>query len=481
MTIVGLPDQAVKESKERVRTAIKNSGFSIPSKKIIINLAPADIKKEGPAFDLPIALGILAGLGHIKPETLAPYVFLGELALDGSLRKTKGVLPAALMLKNTGDRSLVIPYDNRFESSLVPEISSYAASSLTEVVRFLNEGNGLSIVANGWEELFRDQGLKEYANDFIEVKGQLHAKRAIEVAVSGAHNILLIGPPGAGKSMLTQRIPGILPRLTREDALEIMKIHSAAGLSGNEPTVLCQRPFRAPHHTISSAGLVGGGTFPRPGEISLAHHGVLFLDELPEFRKDAIETLRAPLEDGEIIIARAKSSIKFPARFMLAAAMNPCRCGYLGDSRKSCQCSLGQIIAYRAKISGPLLDRFDLHIEVPAVRYQELRSEQSPEPSAVIRIRIEKTRAVQQERFSKDHIHTNSQMREKEIKKFCELSPAGHRLLEMAMNELAFSARAYSRILKVSRTIADMDGSEIIREEHVAEAIQYRSLDRNLP
>ncbi|HNV86863.1 MAG TPA: YifB family Mg chelatase-like AAA ATPase [Candidatus Omnitrophota bacterium] len=477
MTLVGLPDQAVKESKERVRTAIKNSGFQIPSKKIIINLAPADIKKEGPSFDLPIAIGILASLGHIVPESLKSYVLLGELALDGSLRKTKGVLPAILMLKKEKEKSLIAPSANLFESGLVPEIPVYTASHLTEVIAFLNQKADLPQTGNAWEGCCEDLKSSE-AFDFYEVRGQSQAKRAIEVAVAGAHNLLLVGPPGSGKSMLARRIPGILPPLEREEALDILRVQSAAGLhvTGNPRAI--HRPFRSPHHTISAAGLVGGGAFPKPGEISLAHHGVLFLDELPEFRKDVLETLRAPLEDGRLTIARAKSSLSFPAHFMLVGAMNPCRCGFLGDPKKSCHCSLSQIMAYRSKISGPLLDRFDLHIEVPPVPYRELTAPRPSESSELIGKRVGKARKIQYERFRKEALRTNSQMREGEIRKYCELSSEGKRLLETAMEELAFSARAYSRILKVARTISDLAECENIRAEHIAEAIQYRSLDR---
>ncbi len=478
MNMVGLPDQAVQEAKERVKTAIKNSGYSLPSKKIIINLAPADIKKEGPAFDLPIAIGILASLGYIRPEKLEHYTFLGELALNGSLRKTKGILPTALRLKGS-QHSLIIPSANEMEGGLLRDVPTYTASTLSDVILHLNEEKTLPLAKFSGPALL-DHQETAYLFDFQEVKGQLQAKRALEIAVAGGHNLLMIGPPGAGKSMLARRIPSILPSLMLEETLEITKVYSAAGFLGNGRFLILRRPFRTPHHTISPAGLVGGGSFPKPGEISLAHQGVLFLDELPEFRKDTLETLRAPMEEGELTISRAKASLSFPARFMLVAAMNPCRCGFLGDAKKACQCSLKQILAYRSKLSGPLLDRIDIHIEVPAVRFSELSSSQATESSESIRKRIIQIRDLQRERFQKEKFLTNSAMGDKEMKKYCELSAAGSKLLEMAMNELGFSARAYSRILKVSRTIADMAGSETIREEHVGEAIQYRSLDREM-
>lgn len=476
MILVGLPDQAVKESKERVKAAIKNSGFPFPSKKIIVNLAPADMKKEGPCFDLPIAIGILASLGHIHPEKIRDFAFLGELALDGRLRKTKGIVPAMLGIGET-HRRLIVPSENEAEAGVLPDAPVLLAKNLSEVVKFLNEGAPLQAPADSRKG--PEAGASAvYPFDFQEVKGQRQAKRALEVAVSGAHNILMVGPPGSGKSMLARRLPGILPEPSPEEILEIMKIHSAADAPGMGRSPMNRRPFRSPHHTISPAGLAGGGPFPRPGEITLAHHGVLFLDELSEFRKDALEILRAPMEDGKLVISRARASLTFPARFMLVTAMNPCKCGFLGDSRKACRCSLSQILAYRAKISGPLLDRIDLHVEVPAVKFRELNETLPAESSETLRLRIQRARDIQKERFESEKIATNSAMGEKEIKRYCHPTPAALKLLEAAMEDLEFSARAYSRILKIARTVADLDNSEQIQSHHIAEAIQYRSLDR---
>lgn len=476
MILVGLPDQAVKESKERVKAAIKNSGFPFPSKKIIVNLAPADMKKEGPCFDLPIAIGILASLGHVHPERIRDFAFLGELALDGRLRKTKGIVPALLGIRET-HRRLIAPLENETEAGVLPDSPVLLAKNLSEVVKFLNEGAPLQDAAASRKDP-ETVSSAAYPFDFQEVKGQRQAKRALEVAVSGAHNILMVGPPGSGKSMLARRLPGILPEPSPEEILEIMKIHSAADAPGMERRLMNRRPFRSPHHTISPAGLAGGGPFPRPGEITLAHHGVLFLDELSEFRKDTLEILRAPMEDGKLVISRARASLTFPARFMLVTAMNPCKCGFLGDSRKACRCSLSQILAYRAKISGPLLDRIDLHVEVPAVKFRELSETLPAESSETLRLRIQRVRNIQKERFKAEKITANSEMGGKEIKKYCHASPAALKLLETAMEDFGFSARAYSRILKVGRTIADISESEKILEEHLAEAIQYRLLDR---
>lgn len=469
--VVGLPDQGVKESRERVRSAIKNSGFYFPPEKITINLAPADIKKEGPAFDLPIALGILAAAGVIPGEKLSQYTFLGELALDGTLRPFKGAIVIASGLKQK--TPFVFPSENAKEASLEKNSTAYPVKNLQEVVAFLKGDFDIRPFEKPQEEMPSSSS----GSDFSEVKGQFFAKRAIEIAVAGNHNLLFIGPPGSGKSMLSRRIPTILPPLTYEEALEITKIYSVAGMSGGRPLIL-ERPFRSPHHSISPVALAGGGSWPRPGEISLAHGGVLFLDEFPEFRRDVVEILRGPMEEGEINIARAKSQISYPSRFLLVAAMNPCPCGHLGDRRRACRCSLGQIQKYQSKISGPLLDRIDLHVEVPALSYQTISSEENPETSETIRKRILRCRLIQTNRFRDCAFKVNSLMRPKDMKIFTKPDAEGKQLIEMAMKELHLSARAYYKVLKVARTIADLQGVENIQARHIAEAIQYRTLDR---
>ena len=478
--VVGLPDNAVRESRERVIAAIKNTFSKIPNLKITVNLAPADIKKEGSAYDLPIAVGILSALEMIKSELLSNFVILGELALDGSLRPVHGVLPIAVEVKKNNLRGIILPKENAKEAAMVEGIEVYPMASLSETVDFLNgEFELLKPFRIDLNEVFSQE--RQYSIDFSDVKGQENVKRALEVAAAGAHNIIMIGPPGSGKTMLAKRLPTILPPMTFEEAIETTKIHSVAGVLPPNSALIATRPFRSPHHTISDSALVGGGTIPRPGEISLAHHGVLFLDELPEFARNVLEVLRQPLEDGKITVSRSKMTLEFPANFMLVCAMNPCPCGFYTDPTKECTCTQMQIQKYMAKISGPLLDRIDLHIEVPAVKYKDLSSKSSGESSATIRSRVMIAREIQMKRFSgRKGIFSNADMQSKDIKEFCQIDSDGEELLKMAITKLGLSARAYDRILKVSRTIADLDHSEKILPHHISEAIQYRTLDRNL-
>lgn len=474
--VVGLPDTAVKESRERVRAALKNSGFKFPQKRITVNLAPANIKKAGATYDLPICMGLLTSSEQLVCD-LSEYAFFGEIALSGELRPVEGALPMAICAYESGIKNIIVPCDNAQEAAVVKDINVYGAKTLTDIFAHFTTENKLTKTEIDIDEIFKRQ--QETTLDFADVKGQENAKFALEIAAAGGHNCLLIGSPGSGKSMLSKRLPSILPSLTFEEALEVTKVHSIAGLIPSDTSLITTRPFRSPHHTISAVGLSGGGTFPRPGEISLAHNGVLFLDEFPEFRKDALEVLRQPLEDGVVTIARVNATLTYPSNTMLIAAMNPCKCGYYGDGSDRCTCSEGSIKQYLGKISGPLLDRIDLHIEVPAVKYDELTDRAPSESSAEIKKRVEKAREIQKARFKNDKgVYCNAQMTEKMVATYCKLGDAETTVLKQAFDNLGLSARAHNRILKVARTIADLKGSEDIKAEHLAQAIYFRSLDR---